>query len=94
MANDRTFTYSKGDVKIVAPYFEDAMSAGFLRRHRNDTSEEQMFAVVEEALDEENLAAFDRLPMRLRDGEDPKTTPTMDDFYTTWQEDAGITAGE
>lgn len=90
MPNPRTFTYEKGGVKIVAPFFEDAMTAGFLRRHRGDSVPEQMFALVELALDEENLAAFDKLPATTKD----KSVASMDDFYTSWQEDAGITSGE
>ena len=83
MANE-TFTYEtpKGDL-IEAPHFEDAMTAGFVRKHRNDSVEEQMFALVEEALEDESLAAFDKL----RPSE-------MEDFYTKWQEHAGISAGE
>jgi len=83
MANENfVYTTPKGD-EIVAPHFEDAMSAGFVRKHRNDKVEEQMFALVEEALNEESLEAFDKL----RPSE-------MEDFYTKWQEHAGITAGE
>lgn len=83
MADAKDFHYQIRDVQITAPYFEDALSAGFIRRHRNDTPEEQMFACVEEALDEANLAQFDRL----RPSE-------MEAFYTAWQADAGITTGE
>ena len=80
----RTFTYeTKSGAEIEAPYFEDAMNAGFIRRHRNDSVQEQMFALVEEALSPEALEAFDTLG-----------PSEMGDFYTAWQEDAGITAGE
>lgn len=84
MAKTRTFTFPLDDDReIVAPYFEDAMNAGFLRKHRNDSEIEQMFALVESALSPEALAVFDELPL-----------PKMNDFYTAWQKDAGITAGE
>lgn len=83
------FTYEKAGVKITAPNFESAMTAGFLRKHRNDNEIEQMFALVEEVLDEANLAKFDKLPVT-GDAEDA----TMDDFYTSWQRDSGITSGE
>lgn len=80
----KTFSYTlPDDREIVAPYFEDAMTAGFIRQHRNDSVTEQMFALVELALDEDNLAIFDTL-----------RPSVMGDWYTAWQKDAGITAGE
>lgn len=87
---DRTFTYENGGVKITAPNFDEAMTAGFLRKHRHEDPIEQMLALVEAALDEGNLAAFDELPLTSR----TEGGPSMDDFYTAWQADSGITAGE
>jgi hypothetical protein len=89
----RTFVFEKGGVKITAPYFEDVMTADFFRRYRKSSEVEQMFALVESALDEENLAEFGKLKVfrTPRDGED---AVTMDEFYSAWQADAGITLGE
>lgn len=91
---DRSFTWERGGKTIVAPYLEDVMNAGLLRRLRDKSIQDQMFALVEEGLDEANLAVFDTLPLTRREGDDPEAHPTMDEFYTAWQEDAGITAGE
>lgn len=89
---DRLFTWEKGGKTIVARYFEDVMNAGLLRRLRNAPLQDQMFVLVEEGMDAENLAVFDTLAIVRREGD--TETPTMDEFYTAWQEDAGITAGE
>lgn len=83
MSDNDLFVYEADGVKISAPRFDKAMTAGFVRRHRNDEPAEQMFSLVEEALDEANLAEFDKL-----------SASGMEAFYTAWQEDSGVTAGE
>lgn len=84
MADKITFDFeTEAGATIHAPKFDTAMSAGFLRKYRNADVAEQMFALVENALDEDALALFDTLSIS-----------EMERFYTLWQEDSGITAGE
>jgi len=83
-----TFTWKGLDaegeqVEISAPKFSSVIDTGFARRHRNDDIMEQIWAAAEEGLDEENLAKFDGLSQE-----------ASDEFYSAWQEDSGITAGE
>jgi len=86
MAKTFSYDYTNEDgekQQIVIKKFDRAMTAGFVRRHRNDDPFEQMFALVEETLDEKQLAIFDSM-----------TAEEMDEFYTAWQEDSGVTQGE
>jgi len=71
------------EITINAPRFLSVIDTGFARRHRKDPIEEQVWAAAEEGLDEKNLALFDSLDQT-----------AMDEFYTAWQADSGITAGE
>lgn len=82
-SNSSKFVYETDNGKIIAKKFESVITAGFLRKHRNSNELDQAMALAELAMDDDSLAVFDEM-----------TPAELGDFYTAWQEDSGVTAGE
>lgn len=78
------FHFTSGKTKITLPKFDQVFTTfGQVREFRKLEPGEQMFALIEKAADEANLAKIDKL-----------TVPEVKDLLVAWQTDAGVTVGE
>lgn len=78
-----SFTWtSAGDVTITMPK-AGRVKSGTLRRLRKATDLEFMYGVIEELLDEENVAKTDELEIA-----------ELETMFAAWQADAGVTRPE
>lgn len=78
------FHHTVGKTKISLPKFDQVFTTfGQVREFRKLDVGEQMFALIERAADETNLAKIDKLSM-----------PEVKDLLVAWQRDAGVTVGE
>ena len=59
----KPFTFEAGGDAYEVSGIAEAVTAGFIRRHRSDDPLEVTFALFEDVADEETLAAFDALPL-------------------------------
>lgn len=77
------FHYTTAHGKISAPKFNQ-MPFGVVRKTRHIESDmEKVFFMLEEVLDERNLAILDKM-----------SSSDVHEFITAWQADSGITLGE
>ena len=78
------FHHTVGKTKITLPKFDQVFTTfGQVREFRKLDTGEQMFALIERAADDANLAKIDEL-----------TIDQVKDLIVAWQQDAGITVGE
>jgi hypothetical protein len=77
------FHYKINGKELTLPRFKDAVTFGIARRLRKLEPSEQVFELVEQLADEKALALIDTIP-----------NDQIEAFFTAWQEDSGVTAGE
>lgn len=78
------FHHTVGKTKITLPKFDQVFTTfGQVREFRKLDAGEQMFALIEKAADEANLAKIDTLSIE-----------QVKDLLVAWQHDAGVTVGE
>lgn len=78
-----TFTHEVHGVKVTVPSFSSVMTFGRARRLRALPQEEQVFTIMEEICDDEQLAVLDQM-----------TTEETEAFFTAWQAASGASLGE
>lgn len=78
------FIHTVGKAKITLPKFDQVFTSfGEVRAFRKLDQGEQMFALIEKAADDVNLAKIDSLSIE-----------QVKDLLVAWQQDAGISLGE
>lgn len=74
------FTYLLPDGEtITVPPFRRAMTAGFLRKHRNDAEVDLLFGIIETLLDEDDLDRFDGMNL-----------DELEAFFDAWKLDSKL----
>lgn len=76
------FTAASGDT-ITLPWLDKVLNAGFLRRNRNKSEDEQMWTLLETFADEDELEKIDKLSMA-----------ELADLFTGWQKGLEASLGE
>lgn len=78
-----TFDYELHGNKVTLPSFSSVMTFGRARRLRSLPQEEQVFSIMEEICDDEQLAVLDEM-----------TPEETEAFFTAWQAASGASLGE
>jgi len=77
------YRYRVGDSEIVLPPFKKAAKTGWLRKNRHLSEMDLTFMLIEDLLDEDQLALFDSLDL-----------DEFEEFSKGWQQDSGVTLPE
>lgn len=68
---------------LVIPRFKSSLNSGMIRRFRKLDGLDQFYSLMEEILNEDQIAVTDKMPPE-----------EFDAFVTAWQADSGVTLGE